>query len=148
MSDNTPQGDNPDTPYSPPPATPSAQPQQPQQPSYNAPPAYGAPQAPGAYPGYAPAPGQAYAPAAPTNPLAITALIAGIAGLTIVPFIGSIVAIITGHMALSKIKTSGEQGRGMALGGLITGYVGVVLGIIMIIVVFGMIAALSTYSAY
>ena len=32
----------------------------------------------------------------------------------LVPFIGSIVGVITGHMSLSQIKRNGEGGRGMA----------------------------------
>ncbi len=95
-----------------------------QQPGYGAPPAYSQ----AGYPA-APAYGGAY-PQTRTNSLAIVSLIAGIAGLTLVPFIGSIVAVITGHMSLSQLKTSGEEGRGIALGGLITGYVGIGLAVL------------------
>lgn len=150
MSDNTPTGDNDTPPYSPPAAPTYGAPQTPPAPAYES-----APQAP-AYPGYtaapapgyAAAPGQAYAPVAPTNSLAVVALISGIAGLVIIPFIGSIVAIITGHMSLGKLKTSGEQGRGMALAGLIMGYVGIAfaaLGIILLIIFIPLLATYSTY---
>ncbi|WP_161793728.1 DUF4190 domain-containing protein [Agreia bicolorata] len=54
--------------------------------------------------------------------------------LAIVSFISaffvSLVAVITGHMALGQIKRTGEKGRGLALSGLIIGYVGIVGGII------------------
>lgn len=40
--------------------------------------------------------------------------------------------IITGHMALSKIKRTGEGGRGLALAGTIIGYVGTALGLLAI----------------
>lgn len=102
-----------------------------------APPAYGTP--PPAYsaaPAYPPAGGYpqggpAGYPAPPkTNTLAIVSLISGIVGLVIVPFIGSIVAVITGHMSLSQLKRSGEAGRGMALAGTIIGWVGLALAII------------------
>ncbi len=48
--------------------------------------------------------------------------------------IGSIAGVICGHIALSQIKKTGEQGRGMAIAGLIIGYIGIVLAIIGIIV--------------
>ena len=44
-------------------------------------------------------------------------------------------AIIMGHIARRQIKLSGEQGDGMALAGLILGYIGLVLGIIFVIIV-------------
>jgi hypothetical protein len=56
-----------------------------------------------------------------TSSLAIAALASGIAGL----FIGFtfIAAIILGHMSLSEIrKNPGMKGRGMAIAGLILGY--------------------------
>lgn len=74
------------------------------------------PAAPAAQPEY-PAYGQpvqaAYAP--PTNTLAILALVLG--------FVVPIGGIICGHIALGQIKRTGEGGRGLALAGLILGYV-------------------------
>ncbi|MDZ4286762.1 MAG: DUF4190 domain-containing protein [Prosthecobacter sp.] len=54
--------------------------------------------------------------------LAIGSMICGLLGLII--FITSLPAVIMGHIALSRIKTSGGTigGRGMAVTGLITGY--------------------------
>ena len=48
-------------------------------------------------------------------------------------FFVSLAAIITGHIALSQIKKTGEQGRGLAIAGLIIGYIGLVVGIIVVI---------------
>jgi hypothetical protein len=65
----------------------------------------------------------------PTGPrnstLAIISLIGGITGWTVLPFLGAIVAVITGHMAQSEIKKSGGMitGKGMATAGLIMGYI-------------------------
>lgn len=42
-------------------------------------------------------------------------------------FFVSVVAIVTGHIALSQIKRTGEKGRGLAIGGLIIGYAALVL---------------------
>lgn len=53
-------------------------------------------------------------PPRPTNTLAILALIFGI----LVPVVG----IILGHISLSQIKKTGEEGRGLALAGTIVGY--------------------------
>ena len=44
-----------------------------------------------------------------TSPLAIVALVAGIAGWTFFPVIGGVVAVITGHLARDEIRKS--QGR-------------------------------------
>jgi hypothetical protein len=104
--------------YSPPPG----------QPSYGAQPPYPAYQQP--YPPYPPAP--------PTNGLAIAALVCGVGGF----FIGLsfIPAIICGHLARRQIRQTGEQGAGMALAGIILGYVGTAL-FIAVIVLFVVIAS-------
>ncbi|MEI5584023.1 MULTISPECIES: DUF4190 domain-containing protein [unclassified Agromyces] len=92
----------------PPPPPPAA-------PSYGTAPAYGS-----GTPAYG-------APASQkTNVLAIVSLVSS--------FFISLVGIITGHIALSQIKKTGEQGRGLAIAGLIIGYVGLVVGIILAIV--------------
>jgi hypothetical protein len=79
------------------------------------PPAPVPPPAPYAYPP---------APARETNGLAIASLTAGILWLG---WFGSIAAVIFGHMALSQIRRSGgrESGKGMAVAGLVLGYLGV-----------------------
>lgn len=41
--------------------------------------------------------------------------------------IGAVAAIITGHVALTQIKRSGESGRGLALAGTILGYLTIAL---------------------
>lgn len=79
-----------------------------------------------------------------TNALAIVSLVSGIVGLTFIPFVGSIVAVITGHMARKEIRSTGDAGDGLAKGGLITGYIGLglsVLGIIIFIIAMVIIAA-------
>ncbi|MFS0867628.1 DUF4190 domain-containing protein [Microbacterium sp. 179-B 1A2 NHS] len=84
-----------------------------------------------------------YGPVAPTNALSIISLVAAITGLTFFPFIGSIVGIVTGHMSLKQLRTSGEKGRGMALAGTIIGYVSlglVVLGVILFFTWFALVA--------
>lgn len=116
------------------PATPPPPP-----PGYGTPaqPGYGAPGQGAAYGGPGSTTPQAYAtgPAAKTNVLAIVSLIASIAGIVIFWFIGSVVGIICGHISLNQIKKTGEEGRGLAVAGLIVGYVGVALSLIAAIIV-------------
>jgi hypothetical protein len=79
------------------------------------------------------------APAERTNVLAIVALILGI----VVPIGG----IICGHIALSQIKRTGENGRGLALAGTVIGYVLTALGILLVIIYIVAIAALVSSGA-
>ncbi len=64
-----------------------------------------------------------------TNGLAIASLVTGIAEFLFWPvgFFCAIAAIVTGHIARRQIKQTGDNGDGMALAGLILGYIGVVL---------------------
>ena len=39
--------------------------------------------------------------------------------------LGGIIAVITGHVARSQIKRTGEAGEGLALAGLIAGYISI-----------------------
>lgn len=86
-----------------------------------------------------------------TNTLAILSLISGILGWTLLPLLGSIAAIITGHMARGQIRRDPQRydGDGLAIGGLILGWASVILGILTIIVVivfFGGLAALLAFA--
>ncbi len=66
-----------------------------------------------------------------TNGLAIASMVLGIVWIY---WIGSILAIVFGHVALSQIKKSGgtQGGRGMAIAGLVLGYIG--LGTILLVI--------------
>lgn len=68
----------------------------------------------------------------PNSSMAIVSLIAGICGLTIFPFIGSIVAVITGSMAKKEIVNSrgALSGEGLAKAGIILGWIGIGLGVL------------------
>ena len=99
--------------------------------AYYPPPGYLAYPPPGyvAYPSPAPIAAQAR-----TNGLAIAALVLGILWLY---GIGSILAIVFGHVAMSQIDRSGgsQSGRGMALAGAILGYVGAALFVFVLLFV-------------
>lgn len=88
--------------------------------------------------GPVPTPFQGYyphvAPAPPTSGLAVGALVCGIAelftlGLAAVP------AVILGHLARAQIKQTGERGDGMAIAGLVLGYMGIVGWLFVMLVV-------------
>ena len=86
---------------------------------------------------------QAYPLVRPTNGLAIAALVCGVAQFVV--WITFIPAIICGHLALRQIRRTGEQGGGLALAGLILGYVGgaLLIGLVLALV---LIAAKSGHS--
>jgi competence protein ComGC len=69
-----------------------------------------------------------------TSPAAIWSLILGILGLTCFAFFTGVPAVICGHIAQARIKRSGGLlgGSGLALAGLITGYISIVLGLLVI----------------
>jgi hypothetical protein len=118
--------------------------QAPAAPAYQAPaaPAYGAPDASGQQQYGQPQPyGQPLAQDK-YNVLAIVSLVSA--------FFVSLAAIITGHIALSQIKKTGEKGRGLAIAGLVLGYLGIVAGIIGLILFVVLIASTSNngYSSY
>lgn len=97
-------------------------------------------------PPYGGAPG--YYPGAPTpnSGLAIASMVCGIAGYLTCYFVGilGIPAVICGHMALSRINSSPVPvaGRGMAIAGLILGYLGILITVGSILLfVFAFVAA-------
>lgn len=81
-------------------------------------------------------------PAKPTSNLALASLILGILGWTILPTLGSIGAIVTGHMAKSEIKNSmgALAGDGMATAGLVLGYANVAIAVCVCVAVVAMLA--------
>ncbi len=73
------------------------------------------------YPPYRQPPGYWYPPAPPTSALAVVSLVFGILWLF---WVGSLVAIITGHLALRECREQGLGGNGLAVAGLVLGYIG------------------------
>ena len=61
-----------------------------------------------------------------TNQLASISLGFGI-GQVVFPFFGAIIAIVCGHVAQRQIRKTGQQGDGLALAGMILGYIGVAI---------------------
>lgn len=97
--------------------------------------------------GNAPYAGGYQAPAS-TNTLAIVSLVLGILGLTFIPLLASVCAVVCGHIARGQIKRTGEGGSGFATAGLVIGYVSIALFVVIVgaIVIFAIAAAnTSTY---
>jgi Domain of unknown function (DUF4190) len=76
-----------------------------------------------------------------TNTMAVLSLIFA--------FFFSLLAVIFGHVALGQIRRTGEQGTGMAVVGLLLGYIGLIAGIALgiYVIVAGMSAA-HGFSSY
>lgn len=72
-----------------------------------------------------------------TSTLAILSLVFGILGLF---SFGSLIAIILGHIGRSEIKKQPElyEGDGIALAGLITGYLGLIMGLLWLVFLGGL----------
>ena len=68
-----------------------------------------------------------------TNSLAVASLICGLSQ----PFLGvtTIPAIILGYAARGQIRRSGEDGNGLATAGLVLGWVGLTIGVLIVLFV-------------
>jgi hypothetical protein len=76
-----------------------------------------------------------------TNTLALLSMIFGLLG-------GSVVPIVLGFVALSQIRRTGEQGRGMAIAGVVLGFIAAGVLLILLIVYIVIVIRASTYSGY
>lgn len=77
-----------------------------------------------------------------SSALAVVSLVAGILGWSALPVLGSIVAIITGHLARAEIRRQPEtlEGDGLAVAGLVLGYAMVcfaIIGVLCMLLFFG-----------
>jgi hypothetical protein len=85
----------------------------------------------------------------PTSGMAIASLVLGIGGVTILPLLGSILAIILGYMARNEIRRRpGElSGDGLALAGIVLGWISVGLAVLGLIF-FGAITVCGICGAF
>ena len=80
-----------------------------------------------------------------TNGMAVASLLCGIGQLIAGPFAG-IAAVVLGHQARQRIRQTGEQGDGLAVTGLVLGYIG--LGVVLLaIVVILLVGVAVTHSS-
>jgi hypothetical protein len=71
------------------------------------------------------------------NIFAIVALVTGVLGMAVIP-------IVFGHISLSQIKKTGEQGRGMAIAGLVLGYLALVAIVIIIVAAVALVVSAAS----
>jgi hypothetical protein len=79
-----------------------------------------------------------------TNGLAVASLACGI-GQIFFWFLAAIPAVVLGHMARRQIRQTGEDGAGMALAGLILGWIGIVLTVLLVV---GAVALVAVATAH
>lgn len=86
-----------------------------------------------------------------TSAMAVVSLIMGILGWTALPFIGSIAAIITGHLARAEIRRRPLElegdGMALALAGLILGWIIVIGSLLALVVVLLFFGGLAWFAA-
>lgn len=77
----------------------------------------------------------------PTSGMAVASLVLGILWIY---WVGSILALIFGYVAKSQIDASGgwQQGRGLAVAGIVLGWVGV--GTLLLVLVMGVVLTSTT----
>ena len=76
------------------------------------------------------------------NALAIASLVCGVAQVMLWP-LATIPAVVLGHVARHQIRRTGEQGAGLALAGLILGWIGVGFALLAIVGIVLIVAATS-----
>jgi hypothetical protein len=79
---------------------------------------------------------------AQTSGTAVASLIFGILTWVFLPFIGALVAVICGHVARSEIRRSAPgtvDGDGLAIAGMILGYVQLGICVLAILVIVGLL---------
>ena len=81
-----------------------------------------------------------------TSGTAVASLIFGILSWVMLPFIGALLAVVLGHSARSEIRRAPPgtiEGDGMALGGLILGWVHLAFFIIVVMLIFMFLGGLA-----
>ena len=73
------------------------------------------------------------APQAAPDGNAIASLILGILGITMIPFISSILAVILGRASIGDAHKRGERESAMASAGVILGWIGVVVPVVAVV---------------
>ncbi|QIL20958.1 DUF4190 domain-containing protein [Thermomonas sp. HDW16] len=84
-----------------------------------------------------------------TSTLAILSLISGVLGWSLLPFLGSIGAVILGHLARSEIRREPDRldGDGLAVAGLVLGYLSIALGVLFVAAIFLFFGGLVWFAA-
>jgi hypothetical protein len=88
--------------------------------------------------GTTPPPGYGYpSPPRRTNAMAIAAMVVSLASLVTCPIVG-VVGIYLGNRARNEIRSTGDEGDGMALAGIIVGWIAIALTVLYVCLFAGM----------
>lgn len=80
--------------------------------------------------------------------LAIVSLVCGLLGWTFFPLLGSVIAVITGHMARREIRRNPVvQGDGLAVLGLVLGYSSLAVMVFALLILFLFFGGLAFFAA-
>ena len=67
-----------------------------------------------------------------TNQMAVISIATGVASWVLLPIIGAVVAVVTGHIARREIRQTGESGDGLAIIGLVLGYAHLLVALLIV----------------
>jgi len=89
------------------------------------------------------------APVRQTCTTATISLVFGILSWFALPIIGAVIAIVCGHMARAEIRRSANtlEGDGLAVGGLVLGYLHLAIILLIICVIFMFLGGLAFFVA-
>jgi len=90
-------------------------------------------------------------PARTTSTTAIVSLVFGVICWVAIPFIGAIVAIVCGHVARTEIRNAPPgsiDGDGMAVAGLILGYLHLALIAMFLLLVFTVLGGVAFFTHF
>ncbi len=88
-------------------------------------------------------------PVRATSSLAVVSLVFGAICWIAIPFVGAVVAVVCGHLARGEIRRAPPgtiEGDGMALAGMILGYLHLALFALAILLVFGFLGGLAFFA--
>ena len=82
----------------------------------------------------------AYPPPRKAPGFAVASLSTGVAGLVLAACLSffpvlPVLAFVFGHLAMSRINREYLPGRGLAIAGLVTGYIGLALSVLLLILI-------------
>lgn len=91
-----------------------------------------------------PVPGQPLPPARITSTLAVVSMVCGLLGWTVVPLLGSLVAVITGHMARAELRRDpSREGDAFAVVGLVLGWTAIAFALLALLALLAFILFLG-----
>ena len=84
-----------------------------------------------------------------TSVLAVVSLVFGVLGWTLLPGVAAVVAVVTGHLARAEIRRAPQpiEGDGLAIAGLVLGWLGIAFGLLLLMLLFVVFGGLAWFAA-